>query len=207
MNRKSIAALVGAGTLLASAGVAVAAIPDSDGVIHACHSKNSGALRVSDTGTCKSTEIGLSWNNVGPAGAVGAEGPKGDQGDPGTPGVSTALKAGKRETTNVANTDVHIVSLTVPAGSYVLQAKASVQQVYGSGFTYGLCEVRSGHADDFDFSYFDFPDGYPQGSTVSMLNTASYSASTTVKMTCYAAGRRVDVSHAVIVATKVGSVQ
>lgn len=35
MNRRSIAALVGAGTLLAGAGVAAAAIPDSDGVIYA----------------------------------------------------------------------------------------------------------------------------------------------------------------------------
>lgn len=101
---------------------------------------------------------------------------------------------------------MHIVSLTVPAGSYVLQAKASVEQLDASGFTYGFCGIGSGLAD-FDAGEFRFLDDNPQGSTVSMLNTASYSASTTVKTTCTAVGNDVDVSHAVIVATKVGSVQ
>jgi hypothetical protein len=50
------------------ASVTHAAIPDSDGVIKACYSKSGGTLRVSDSGACKSTEISLSWNNVGPAG-------------------------------------------------------------------------------------------------------------------------------------------
>ena len=61
--------LVAAAVAIAAAvGIAKAAIPDSNGVIRACYTKNGGALRVSDTGACKSTEVALSWNEVGPAG-------------------------------------------------------------------------------------------------------------------------------------------
>lgn len=68
MRRSRVLTAVAAGAILVTSGVAYAAIPDSQGVIHACYSKNGGVLRVSDTGECKSTEVGLSWNNVGPAG-------------------------------------------------------------------------------------------------------------------------------------------
>lgn len=63
------AAVLAAGAAVALAvGVAQAAIPDSEGVIHACYSRNGGALRISDTGSCKASEVALSWNHVGPAG-------------------------------------------------------------------------------------------------------------------------------------------
>jgi len=63
-------ALMGAGALacVMLTGVAYAAIPDPSGTIHACYGRTSGALRVSDTGSCTSREISLSWSNVGPAG-------------------------------------------------------------------------------------------------------------------------------------------
>lgn len=57
-----------AAVALAVVGIARAAIPDSNGVIHACYAKSGGAMRVSDTGGCKSTEVALSWNQVGPPG-------------------------------------------------------------------------------------------------------------------------------------------
>lgn len=64
--RIGIAALVVCAALVG--GIAYAAIPDANGVIFACYAKNGGALRVSDTGGCKSTEVALSWNHVGPPG-------------------------------------------------------------------------------------------------------------------------------------------
>lgn len=63
------AIVVAAAVVIAAAvGIAKAAIPDGNGVIRACYSKNGGALRVSDTGDCKSTELSLSWSQIGPAG-------------------------------------------------------------------------------------------------------------------------------------------
>src|SRR5215217_1494885 len=49
--------------LIACSGAAVAAIP-SNGTISACYAKNSGALRVIDTGqSCTAKEIQLAWKD------------------------------------------------------------------------------------------------------------------------------------------------
>jgi hypothetical protein len=69
----AIAALV-----VALAGVAVAAIPDSEGVIHGCYQKRSGALRVVESADdCRATERPLTFNQQGPRGATGPPGPPG----------------------------------------------------------------------------------------------------------------------------------
>lgn len=67
-QRRGRILVVAAIATAAVAGIARAAIPDANGVIKACYAKNGGALRVADTGTCKSTEISISWNQIGPAG-------------------------------------------------------------------------------------------------------------------------------------------
>jgi hypothetical protein len=68
MSKKvlAIGAVAGAAAVLVT--VAAASIPDASGVIHACYTRSSGTLRVSDTGTCTTKETAISWNNVGPAG-------------------------------------------------------------------------------------------------------------------------------------------
>src|SRR5207302_10373722 len=87
------------GTLIALGGIAYATIPDVSGLISACYSGTSGALRVIDIGAgqkCSATEKTLSWNQAGPAGpqgtkgdtgAAGAQGLKGDTGAAGAQGL------------------------------------------------------------------------------------------------------------------------
>jgi type VI secretion system secreted protein Hcp len=74
---------LGAGTT-----VAIAAIPASDGTIHACYSTTgtpTGAARIVDeTDTCAASEKALTWNQTGPAGPAGPTGPPGDSGSSGT---------------------------------------------------------------------------------------------------------------------------
>jgi hypothetical protein len=56
--------------LTAGIGVAIGAIPASDGTITACYSKANGDLRVIDSEagqTCKASENELSWNQGTPA--------------------------------------------------------------------------------------------------------------------------------------------
>jgi hypothetical protein len=73
------------GVMLVSAGIAVASIPDSSGVIHGCYLTSGnpnirGALRVIDTEagqTCSSSETAIEWNQEGPQGPTGAQGPTG----------------------------------------------------------------------------------------------------------------------------------
>jgi hypothetical protein len=75
---------------LVGGSVAYASIPDSSGVIHGCYQKISGNLRVVDpaTDSCRSSEVGLDWNQAGPTGATGPAGPKGATGATGPTGVA-----------------------------------------------------------------------------------------------------------------------
>ena len=74
------------------AGVAYAAVPGEDGVIHGCYAAD-GALRVLDTASsdrrkreCTSRETAISWNQEGPQGNTGPAGPEGEVGPQGDPG-------------------------------------------------------------------------------------------------------------------------
>jgi type VI secretion system secreted protein Hcp len=77
------AVVLGAGTA-----VAIAAIPSSDGVIHACRvttGATPGALRVVDVEAsppqaCVAGETAITWDQTGPAGPQGDPGPPGDSG-------------------------------------------------------------------------------------------------------------------------------
>jgi hypothetical protein len=63
--------------VIAGTVVAAAAIPDANGVIHACRKNNGGTLRVIDTDagqTCASNETALNWSQTGPQGPPGAGG-------------------------------------------------------------------------------------------------------------------------------------
>lgn len=65
-------ALAVAALVIALGGAAFAAIPDSNGTIHGCYQKNSGALRVVDSASgCRSSEVTLDWNQRGPTGPPG----------------------------------------------------------------------------------------------------------------------------------------
>jgi hypothetical protein len=98
MQRSNLlAALAGAlGATALTSGIAWAAIPDSDGVIHGCYTKVGGVLRVIDTAKGQrcltSVEVPLTWNerglrgDRGPAGADGAQGPQGASGPAGPQG-------------------------------------------------------------------------------------------------------------------------
>jgi len=69
-SRGGIAVVAGlAGLTLGLGGMAVASIPDANGVIHACYLKKTGALRVIDRPShhCHQDENRLKWNVRGPA--------------------------------------------------------------------------------------------------------------------------------------------
>jgi type VI secretion system secreted protein Hcp len=86
MNRRRAMkiALPAALALGAGTAVAIAAIPASDGTIHACYATTgtvTGAVRIVDEGqTCATGEQTLTWSQTGPTGPSGAPGPPGDTG-------------------------------------------------------------------------------------------------------------------------------
>ena len=97
-----LAVLGAAGVLAAASGIAYAAIPGPDGVIHGCVNA-SGAVRVIDPGaggSCSTGESALNWNVSGAKGATGVQGSPGLTGAPGPAGSS-----GYEEDVQQFNTD------------------------------------------------------------------------------------------------------
>jgi type VI secretion system secreted protein Hcp len=107
--------LLAAGAAGGAAAIAVADVPDSGNVIHACVqlTRNAAGLSVPDQATANMTVIDtdagqrcippdgtiqnqteLAWNTVGPAGQVGAPGQAGVPGQPGAPGANGAPGTG-----------------------------------------------------------------------------------------------------------------
>ena len=90
-RRLSLIGLV-VGIGVAVGGIAYAAIPDSNGVIHACYNSDSGALRVfgksKDLQQCNASEKALDWSQTGATGQIGATGPTGPSGSIGATGAT-----------------------------------------------------------------------------------------------------------------------
>jgi len=140
--------------LVALAGAAEAAIPDSSGVIHGCYVTNTGQLSVIDSATasCGAGQTALDWNQrgqtgaSGPAGATGATGtgatgPKGPAGPRGTSGAkgaagprgaigpSDAFSTGETATRGIGKSAKLVQRLALPAGEYVVSAQVKVENL------------------------------------------------------------------------------
>jgi hypothetical protein len=129
-------------------GVAYSAIPDPMGVIHGCYTtQGSRTLRIIDSAeSCTANETALNWSQQGPAGATGVQGPAGPQGPPGQPPAFTKSVVKATVPDNVGF--VEVARLNVPAGRYVVIAKA-VALVAGSktlGVTAAGCLLKVGAA-------------------------------------------------------------
>lgn len=139
--------LVVAGVVLIGAGVAYAAIPGSDGVIHSCFNP-SGQLRVIDatTGaTCAKNEKALTFNQTGPKGDQGNPGIQGTPGTNGTNGTNGTDGTNGVNGTNgvsgyevVSNTgdisaDPGSLSATCPSGKHVLGGGAELSNFINGG--------------------------------------------------------------------------
>jgi hypothetical protein len=76
MRRKLITVGIVVAGLVFVGGMAVASIPDAQGVIHGCL-KSDGSLRVIDSAahTCPKGTTPLNWNQAGPQGPTGPAGP------------------------------------------------------------------------------------------------------------------------------------
>ncbi|HET7736728.1 MAG TPA: hypothetical protein VFK52_12175 [Nocardioidaceae bacterium] len=84
-----IGAAASLGVVMFGATMADAFSPATGEVIYACYAKSNGAVRiVSESDTCSSSEIKISWNMKGRRGATGAPGAAGEQGLQGLQGLA-----------------------------------------------------------------------------------------------------------------------
>ncbi len=119
----AIGAVVVVGLLVA--GIAFAAIPDQNGVIHGCYTKQGGLLRVINTESgqhCFSWETALDWNQQGPPGPQGPAGP---------PGPTAAFVEQGPGPISINPGPNQIGELDLPAGNYVVFARAMLSELAG----------------------------------------------------------------------------
>jgi hypothetical protein len=132
-------ALLAVGAAGGGTAAAIASVPDSNGVIHACYEAPSGStvpatttgnLRIIDPSagqTCTTypasglTEVSIQWNQQGPQGIPGSQGPQGSQGPTGPQGA-----AAKANTINFNLVPPLIKASTGPEATVVLRRKGNV---------------------------------------------------------------------------------
>ena len=200
---RSALAAAGVALLLGGGGVAaLAAIPGANGVIHACYSRSTGVLRVinpdghsSRTRHCAGNEASLAFNQKGPKGARGPQGPQGDtgpsgtQGDPGA-GSSTGPTIYSAHSDNVSVPNApfaytRVLSVTLPPGSYALQAKLQFNNPVINGVeARGNCLLRD-YPTTYDFASVDFRDD-STGGPLTLQATVSEFPGGTVTVDCQA---------------------
>ena len=106
---------------VAGAGIAWSAIPDTDGVVHACYEDGTGALRVvDDPGSCRAHETAIDLDGPSHGYAVA---------NPGDVTVSTA-------------TSVSVLKLGLPAGTFLVHAKTNLINLPGSDAAFVPCDLR-----------------------------------------------------------------
>ncbi len=155
MKRLIIGVITG---LALAGGVAYATIPDSSGVIHACMLNKIGTIRLIDPSAgqrCSSSlETAVSWNErgqqgvAGPAGLAGPAGPKGDQGDRGPSNAFQTVSSFKQ----LSEIAYDAATLTLPAGTFVVFAKATPQNWSGEEAS-SNCSLRQAGFGGLDTSW------------------------------------------------------
>jgi len=197
---RSALAAAGVALLLGGGGVAaLAAIPGANGVIHACYSRSTGVLRVinsdghsSRTRHCAGNEASLAFNQKGPKGARGPQGPQGDtgpsgtQGDPGAgPSTGPTIYSAHSSGVSVPNAYTQVLSVTLPPGSYALQAKLQFNNPVINGVeARGNCLLRD-YPTTYDFASVDFRDD-STGGPLTLQATVSEFPGGTVTVDCQA---------------------
>jgi hypothetical protein len=182
---------------------AQASIPDTGGVIHGCYD-NKGALRVIDSAAsaCKNGETALDWNQTGPQGPTGPIGPQGPQGaqgaqgpqgppgqsgaqgpagPPGSPGTATVFVTRRTGDVILNTSGVQVMSLSVPAGSYLISAQVQLFNFDGD-FQTATCSLSTG--DQVQARLGSLGDAHT--TAVPLVDAATFATSATISVTCAA---------------------
>jgi hypothetical protein len=205
--RSRVAAAIACSAVVLTAGVALAAIPDANGVIHACYGNANGEARLVDSAAnCKNNEMATFWGQTGPQGPQGASGPQGPKGDPGPQGPPGPAVGGAADTTYSSDTGIICDdfctegSIAVGPGSWFIQADIWMECQDGfarGGFAHdcvdeephAICEITADGAkltgsqlwaSDTE-AFYELP-------SFSMHRAVSFSVPRTLELRCRDAG-------------------
>jgi hypothetical protein len=207
-------ALLFAGALLgASVGVATGAIPTTGtGVFYACYD-GGGTLKVIDfakTQTCPKGHTGpVSWSQIGPQGIQGIQGiqgPQGEAGPAGTVATSEVYYVQDDGGSLGGTSGGHQVSMTLPAGSYVIEVRGRFQNsAFVSDGAPSVCRMPAGHSvfiflEDRNTNWHDTQEDFE--ATVAI----NHAGGALEVLDCFSTSDDTSVSDITILATPVGSV-
>lgn len=215
----------------AAAGIAYASIPDTAGVIHGCYQKNAGLLRVIDpsTDSCRSSEVALSWNQKGPAGAPGAPGPAGAQGpigptggpgatgptgpagprgDTGTPGPSHVWMVTYPWWTSAPSAATLVIFNNVGAGNLAVRVSALVEDDAGAAYiTCELLDPVNQNVDSVSVWTSDSPSAVnPQTTEISLQGVETNAPAGSWRLKCFSVYPGAEVGQMRFSAIQVGAV-
>lgn len=190
-------AVVAAGAVIlvvSAVGVAAASIPDSSGLVHGCYKATAATngthgltiIDAAKTPACPSGYKSLNWNVNGPN------------------GYSTQTSG-----THLLNTLTQVASITLPAGSFVINANAWLENTSPSNSSsLGVCELVFGSATDEVQAGLLGPSSTPlNNQTLSMTVAATVTSSTSATLSCEAVGNTGETfaETASMTATQAGS--
>ncbi|HXW35835.1 MAG TPA: hypothetical protein VEJ87_14760 [Acidimicrobiales bacterium] len=171
-GRFAVAVLAALSTAVVIGGIGYASIPDSSGVVHGCY-KTSGTnhklsvINSAVTPNCPSGYTSLDWNANG----------------------SNGYSAQTSET-HLNDTYTQVDSLTLPAGNYLINADAWLENISPSNSSsLGDCELTFGTATDEVEAGLLGPSNAPLNSqTVSATVAGTVAGSTSATLSCEAIG-------------------
>jgi Collagen triple helix repeat (20 copies) len=154
-----------------------------------------------DTGAKGETGLQGTPGPKGNTGDTGAKGEKGDEGDLGPIGPSDVYSASAiLKGVNPASGTVTVVSLSLPAGNYLVAATQTAESEGGRSTI--TCDIVVGSSSQANF--FARIEGELSG-TLADQATISLSAQTTVSEQCQTVGKPMDLSEPTLTAIKVGT--
>lgn len=191
--------------------------------------------------TCKTSEAALSWNQKGPTGPAGPAGPPGPKGDPclssdpscvgpAGPQGETGPAGPQGEPGSVATSEVffvndlsgsalgpgsggHQVSMTLPAGSYVIEARAKLDNFGNDSDGAGaFCAMAGGETGNSPPTLLDdrpsgsFDDRHLSQEIIELTTAINHSGGALEVLDCFSFDEGTHVSDITLLATPVGAV-
>ena len=193
-SRLGLVVLAAVTAAIVVGGVSYASIPDSNGLIHGCYKTAAppnglhklAIINSATTSTCPSGFTGLDWN------ANGANG-----------------YSSQTSGTRLNDTYTQVATLTLPSGSYLINANAWLQNTSPSNSSsLGDCELVFGAAsDEVEAGLLGPSSAQLNEQTLSLVLAATVTSSTTATLSCEAVGNtgETDAQTASVTASQVGS--
>jgi hypothetical protein len=139
---------------------------------------------------------------TGPTGAVGAAGATGATGAAGATGPSDVYATGTAYLASLPASQTSLGSMTVPAGSYLIQAKVTLQASTASN---SECTIGGPFGSSVIWDQGDVKHNAPSDDVISLLGVATFAAPQAVELDCRAITGTVIADDARVTATNVGA--